>query len=94
MKRVPRSHTFLLVVIALAVHNSGFAVSPRDAPRQAQSVADTPSTATAPDGHYISWVEHRIDDEQINGGIPLRGGDGLVMADIDLDGFMDIASVH
>jgi FG-GAP-like repeat len=58
------------------------------------SVADTSSHAVARDGQYISWSEHLIDDEQINGGIPIRGGDGLVMGDIDMDGTMDIASVH
>ncbi|HET6565914.1 MAG TPA: VCBS repeat-containing protein, partial [Xanthomonadales bacterium] len=58
------------------------------------SVAATPSNAVAPDGQFISWAEHRIDDELLNGGIPLRGGDGLAMGDIDRDGFEDIASVH
>lgn len=58
------------------------------------SVADTPSNAQSADGHYISWREHRIDDEAINGGTPIRGGDGLVLADIDRDGFIDIVSVH
>lgn len=58
------------------------------------SVADTPSTAIAADGLYISWAEHRIDDELLNGGTAIRGGDGLVMADIDRDGIEDIASVH
>jgi len=58
------------------------------------TVAATPVTATAADGQYISFIEHRIDDEGLNGGIALRGGDGLAMADIDLDGHEDIASVH
>lgn len=57
-------------------------------------VADKPASAVAPDGHFISWTEHRIDDEQLNGGIALRGGDGLAMGDFDQDGFADIASVH
>jgi hypothetical protein len=60
----------------------------------APTVAATPVTATAADGLYISFIEHRIDDEGLNGGIALRGGDGLAMADIDQDGFEDIASVH
>jgi hypothetical protein len=58
------------------------------------SVADTPATATSQSGEFISWSEHLIDDEQINGGIPIRGGDGLVAGDIDKDGRPDIVSVH
>ena len=60
----------------------------------AQTVAGTPSRAIASDGRYISWREHRVDDEALNGGVPIRGGDGLVMADIDRDGIFDIVSVH
>jgi hypothetical protein len=45
------------------------------------------------DGLYISWREHLIDDEA-TGGVPLRGSDGLVVADLDGDGFEDIISVH
>lgn len=63
-------------------------------PRTVPTVADTPSAARAADGQFISWVEHRIDDEQINGGIPIRGGDGLAVFDLDQDGFADIVSVH
>lgn len=58
------------------------------------AVADTPSDARAPDGRYISWREHLIDDEQTNGGVPIRGGDGLALGDIDRDGLPDIVSVH
>ena len=58
------------------------------------TVADTLTAARAADGSYISWKEHRIDDEGVNGGVPLRGGDGLQMADLDKDGFEDIVSVH
>ncbi|MBL4717912.1 MAG: VCBS repeat-containing protein [Erythrobacter sp.] len=57
------------------------------------TVADTPSSARTRSGDYISWREHRIDDEDL-AGVPLRGGDGLQIADIDRDGFLDIASVH
>jgi hypothetical protein len=49
--------------------------------------------AQTADGQYISWREHRIDDELMSG-VELRGSDGLVMDDIDGDGYQDIVSVH
>ncbi|MDP3515951.1 MAG: VCBS repeat-containing protein [Pseudohongiella sp.] len=59
----------------------------------AQGVGDLLTTATAPDGRYISWQEHLIDDAAILDFV-LSGGDGLVMTDIDQDGFIDVVSVH
>jgi hypothetical protein len=82
------------IVFGLSAAACGLA--PPAIPSQAEtlSVADTPGSAIAADGRYISWREHRIDDEALNGGTPLRGGDGLTMGDFDRDGFEDIASVH
>lgn len=58
-----------------------------------QPVGDLLSRARAVDGTYISWREHIIDDPQ-TAGFALNGSDGLVVADLDLDGYEDIVSVH
>lgn len=80
----------LATLAAVAV--GGCAAGP-GLPAASLTVADTPTSARTPSGEYISWREHRIDDEDL-GGVPIRGGDGLQMADIDRDGFPDIVSVH
>ena len=58
------------------------------------AVADRLVEAQDTGGRYISWQEHRIDDQALAGGVPLRGADGLQMADLDRDGHLDIISVH
>lgn len=56
-------------------------------------VGDTATRARSNSGAYISWREHIIDDPA-SAGFALSGSDGLVMGDIDKDGFEDIVSVH
>ena len=58
------------------------------------TVADMPTVARAPTGDFISWREHRIDDQGTNGGLPIRGGDGIAIGDIDRDGFEDLVTAH
>ena len=57
-------------------------------------IADRMVEARDSGGRYISWQEHLIDDQVLAGGVPLRGADGLQMADLDRDGHLDIISVH
>ena len=56
-------------------------------------VGDTPTRARAADGSFISWREHIIDDSEVTG-VPFSGSDGLVMGDLDKDGYEDVVSVH
>ncbi len=56
-------------------------------------VGQMDSQAMTADGRYIRWIEHIIDSEEI-AGFNLNGADGLVMGDLDRDGYADIVSVH
>lgn len=56
-------------------------------------LGELPTQATASTGESIAWVEHIIDDPVV-AGFGLSGSDGLVVGDIDGDGFDDIVSVH
>ena len=58
------------------------------------TVAKTLTQAQMQDGRYISWQEHLIDDETLGGTVPIRGGDGLHLADLDHDDILDMISIH
>ncbi len=62
-------------------------------PSEGAPIQELVTEATRPDGTFISWEEHRIDDEAA-AGIAIRGGDGLAMGDLDEDGFEDVVSAQ
>lgn len=67
--------------------------TPSSTENENMPVAFRKSSAKSSDGLYISWKEHLIDDPDISG-LSLSGSDGLIMGDLDLDGYQDIVSVH
>lgn len=82
-----------IAAIGWSVLAFGFFVTSVSA-NESLTVAETPTTARTSSGEFISWREHRIDDQDINGGVPIRGGDGIAIGDIDGDGLADLVTAH
>jgi hypothetical protein len=82
-----------IAAIGWSVLAFGFFVTSVSA-NESLTVAETPTSARTSSGEFISWREHRIDDQDINGGVPIRGGDGIAIGDIDGDGLADLVTAH
>ena len=88
-KAITRYFHTLLSVFAVSCSQQVQTPVKNDNPPVASRFTD----AKAANGQYISWIEHRIDDVDI-GGVAISGSDGLIMGDLDMDGYPDIVSVH
>ncbi len=88
-----RADQIKLAAILIALASTSCAAGP-GAPAPVLTAADTPSSARSPGGQYISWRERLVDSEDVNGGVPIRGGDGIVLVDLDRDGHLDIVTVQ
>lgn len=86
--------TVLIAAITMLGLESCAAAPIESASTAPPTVADTLTQAKAPDGMFISWREHLIDAEDVNGGIPIRGGDGIALADLDQDGYPDFVTAQ
>jgi len=94
MSRSVLNRPFLSIAIfGLSLFTAGFVATTVFAD-EPLTVAETPTEARTVGGEFISWRERRIDDEDINGGVPIRGGDGIAIGDIDSDGMEDLVTAH
>lgn len=83
---ITASSTFFALTRSLAAPNA-VAVEPK-------TVAETPAVNQTLAGEFIPWRQHRIDDQDINGGVAIRSGYGIAIGDIDGDGLEDLVTAH
>lgn len=77
-----------------SIHTSGSSAGALRDNTGSTTVEAAMTRARTPAGRSISWREHLVDSEDVNGGLAIRGADGLKLADLDRDGRLDIVSVH